>query len=549
MNLGFKKHKRLKQVALWNIILGVADVPANIAAASSLSAAISAISSGSRNLCLHYTALFAGSAFLKLILLIFRKTYIALLSNKAEQGYRQSLYQRFMQEGSSLHKTEPASYTTVFRRDAQQVSSYYSEILPAFGTSLISLAAYMLYICIVLNGFFFAVCMVALGLLSLLQPIILEKFLFKNFIAADQAESTLTQHLVTGQEGFAAMKLFHLHEWFMNKYHSKQRIYRHAGILASASGTFNNTMTDINRFLQTLGLVSILGWTILKGWTSFDVALQIFILSSNIYPYITKIFHIKQDSAAYHAALQQINKYLQPPENRKAQPPTSTGSWAGLCVSGLCYEVNGNVLMEQVVFTLTPGEKCLLQGANGSGKSTLLALIMGELQPSKGSITLNNASGSYDASLIRSSIAYCPQTAPALHCTPKELFDNVLCRQNTISEQLLYEYAEKLGLCKGDMEKPINQLSGGTQKKAVLSIALAKQSPLLLLNEPEVMLDQKATENLLDILHRQERTMLIVTHHHIYGGIADSLLTFKNQQLIKTLPAGITQQTFNLNQK
>ena len=242
MNLGFKKHKRLKQVALWNIILGVADVPANIAAASSLSAAISAISSGSRNLCLHYTALFAGSAFLKLILLIFRKTYIALLSNKAEQGYRQSLYQRFMQEGSSLHKTEPASYTTVFRRDAQQVSSYYSEILPAFGTSLISLAAYMLYICIVLNGFFFAVCMVALGLLSLLQPIILEKFLFKNFIAADQAESTLTQHLVTGQEGFAAMKLFHLHEWFMNKYHSKQRIYRHAGILASASGTFNNTI-------------------------------------------------------------------------------------------------------------------------------------------------------------------------------------------------------------------------------------------------------------------------------------------------------------------
>lgn len=536
MNLRFSEHKKMNQIALWNIILGVVDVPVNIVVASSLASAMAAVVAGSRDLCLHHMAVFIGFTFLKLMFSVFKKTYIALLSNRAEQDYRQSLYQRFMLENSSLHKTEPASYTTVFRRDAQQVFSYYSEILPSFGSSVISLIAYMLYICFALDGLLFAACMMAFGLLSLLQPIILEKFLFKNFIAADQAESTLTQHLVTGQEGFAAMKLFHLHKWFMDQYLSKQKSYRRAGILASASGTFNNTMLDINRFLQTLGLVSILGWSILNGWTNFNAALQIFLLSSNVYPYITKIFHIRQDSAAYHAALQQINKYLQPQKEIRGQVPSSTDFATGLCVSGLCYEVDGNALIEQSAFTLSPGEKCLLRGDNGSGKSTLLALLLGELEPSKGTITLNNEPISFNAACVRSCIAYCPQTAPILHCTPKKLFENALDRQDAISGQLLYEYAEKLGLDKTDMEKPIDRLSGGTQKKVVLSMALAKRSPLLLLDEPEAMLDHKAVESLLAILHGQVRTMLIVTHHHIYEGIADSLLTIENRKILKTLP-------------
>lgn len=70
-------------------------------------------------------------------------------------------------------------------------------------------------------------------------------------------------------------------------------------------------------------------------------------------------------------------------------------------------------------------------------------------------------------------------------------------------------------------------------EKVLLCMAFAKRAPLLLLDEPEAMLDQKALEGLLRIIEKQTSTMLIVTHSQIYEEFVDSVMTLQEQHLSK----------------
>ena len=526
-------NKKMQQVVILNVLLGIITIPVNIVIASSLANAVSAMAKEDWNLSIHNTKLFVVFTVAGLLITIFKKTAITRLSSMAKQAYRQSLYDRFFCGNLSTYKTEPGSFTTIFRRDLQQVCSYYTDTLPGFIVAAIGLFSYMVYMCIVLKGTLFAICMLGLGCLSLLQPIILEKFLIKNFIAADKAEAELTQHIVAGREGFVTLKLYKLHEWFMEKYRPKQKAYWKAGVKASASGTFNNAMEDMNRFLQTLGLVSVLGWAILKKWTTFEVAIEIFVLSSSVYAYITTVLHIKKNNAQYRGAMKQINKYL--PDQEEMVPAGITAEeTVALCLSDINYQIGDKVLMEKLSLTVYPGEKCLLRGENGAGKSTLLSIIQGETVPHKGIISFNGKINDCGIKGTRNCVAYCPQAAPQISCTPRELYEKVLRNSTSVSESLLREYIEEFEVSEEDLNKSMNRLSGGTQKKVILCLALAKQVPILLLDEPEAMLDSRTIEKLCNIIDQQSRTIILVTHNHLFDKFFDSVLTFENRQIYKT---------------
>lgn len=533
LKLRIGTNKQMTQVAFWNVLVGIMTIPINISIASSLAQAVSAVTSSNRESCLLYATLFSIFTVVRLLLTLFTKTYIARLRNKSAQSYKQSLYRRFMRGTSTLHQSEPTRFTTLFRRDAQQINTYYAEILPNFIVSGIGFVSYTLYICLALEGVWFAVCMVVFGLLSLLQPIILEKFLIKNFIEADQAEAVMAQHLTSGLEGYVTLKVLKLHEWFMDRYRPLQKAFWRVGVRASAAGTFNHTMEDINRFLQTLGLVFILGWAMLNQWTTFAIAMQIFLLSPNVYSYITKLFQIKSDTATCRAALSQIDTYLTSEENAEKALPLPAGALK-VRVFDLCYETVEKSLMDHIGFTILPGEKCLVRGENGSGKSTLLALLMGQIKPTNGQIMLGSEPVTLDGMRLRNWIAYCPQAVPAMHCTARELYDRVMAAQPAVSKELLRTYAKELALRDDDLEKLISDLSGGTQKKVALCLALAKQAPLLLLDEPEAMLDQRTAEGLLRILRKQDRTMLIVSHSLLFDDLADSQIIFESRQVRKS---------------
>jgi len=145
-------------------------------------------------------------------------------------------------------------------------------------------------------------------------------------------------------------------------------------------------------------------------------------------------------------------------------------------------------------------------GENGSGKSVLLEIIVGARSADKGTVYKNGR------------IGYCPQRAILFpHLTVQEHFiyfsvaygiDKEQSKRQ--SEELLHHFNYK----KYEQEKIIN-LSGGTQQKLNLSIALLHKPDLLILDEPYNGFDWDTYQRFWDYtnqLKKQGCAILIVTH-------------------------------------
>ena len=163
-------------------------------------------------------------------------------------------------------------------------------------------------------------------------------------------------------------------------------------------------------------------------------------------------------------------------------------------------------VLKDISFEIEPATLCGIVGENGAGKSTFLKIIVGELQADSGKIS------------VEGKLGYCPQEA-------------LLFSQLTIEENFLY-FAAAYGIEKTKLQnrweklmdhfnfkkyryEKIANLSGGTQQKLNLSIALLHQPKLLILDEPYNGFDWDTFLRFWDYtneLRKKGCAILIVTH-------------------------------------
>jgi molybdate transport system ATP-binding protein len=189
--------------------------------------------------------------------------------------------------------------------------------------------------------------------------------------------------------------------------------------------------------------------------------------------------------------------------------------------------VGGKILLQDVNWTITKGEKWLLQGANGSGKTTLTSLFYAD----------NPAAYGYDLKVfdkqrgsgesiwqIKSRIGlvspeiqnFWPQTAKVIDVARSGLTGTqVLTRKATPDEvDHIQVLLTALGLS-GFAHTPLGQLSTGEKKMAMIVRALATNPPVVILDEPFQGLDEEKTalvKALLASLATPERTFVQIAH-------------------------------------
>ncbi|MFI9268718.1 TlrC/CarA/OleB/SrmB family ABC-F type ribosomal protection protein [Streptomyces werraensis] len=204
----------------------------------------------------------------------------------------------------------------------------------------------------------------------------------------------------------------------------------------------------------------------------------------------------------------------------------------------------GRTVLDDVSFTLKPGEKAGLIGDNGAGKSTLLRLIAGQERPDSGEVTVATAGG----------VGYLPQSVPlppsatvqdavdlaladlraleaGLHRAGRALEDGGDPAALAAYEELLARYEARegydadhrvdialhhLGLPGLRRERPLGTLSGGERSRLALAGVLAGRPELLLLDEPTNDLDDRAVEWLEAQLRAHRGTVLAVTHDRVF---------------------------------
>ncbi|MBT3239510.1 MAG: ABC transporter ATP-binding protein [Chloroflexi bacterium] len=179
-----------------------------------------------------------------------------------------------------------------------------------------------------------------------------------------------------------------------------------------------------------------------------------------------------------------------------------------LTINSLSMGYGKKVAIEDISFSVSPGEVMALIGPNGAGKTTLIRGISGILDCIKGSITYEGVDLLKLAPIDRARIlAVVPQsralggafTVEQTVMMGRTAHMNWLGKPGEGDEEIVWASLEKTNTT-GLADRRIAELSGGEQQRVLLARALAQDTPLLLLDEPTNHLDLKHRSTILSLV-------------------------------------------------
>jgi ATP-binding cassette subfamily F protein 3 len=223
-----------------------------------------------------------------------------------------------------------------------------------------------------------------------------------------------------------------------------------------------------------------------------------------------------------------------------------------------------NVILRDVFFRVSKGDRIGLIGKNGTGKTTLLELILGRVEPTDGTVSvdqgleigyfsqfseLSGESTVLDVLLeVTAPIHAVEQALRELELalerepTGKEL-DQLLDRQASLFEEMerldgwncalrMETVLTKLGFTEEHRKRPIDQLSGGWRNRAALAKILLEAPSVLLMDEPTNFLDIAGLIWLEEWFNKLPGALVIVSHdRHFLDQVVTKVVEIENHRL------------------
>jgi ABC-type multidrug transport system ATPase subunit len=164
-----------------------------------------------------------------------------------------------------------------------------------------------------------------------------------------------------------------------------------------------------------------------------------------------------------------------------------------------------------VDFSIATAAKIGLIGPNASGKSTLIRIILGLLR-CEGELLLD---GERRRGIEQSDrIAYVPQIAPKFSASVGEVI-KAITRVREMAPDRVIACGREVGIDLGAVERQaFCNLSGGAKQKTLISLALASQASLYVLDEPTASLDTQSRRDLFHLLSERTKdaTLILCSH-------------------------------------
>lgn len=197
---------------------------------------------------------------------------------------------------------------------------------------------------------------------------------------------------------------------------------------------------------------------------------------------------------------------------------------SALASADLSVGYGSRMVLEQLSLSIERGSVTALVGPNGSGKSTILKALAHLLHPRHGAVYLEGrAISQLSTREVARRLAILPQAPSA----PEELTVGELVEQGRyphVGPLRLYSdedhdaIAQALAATRMTefRTRPLDSLSGGERQRAWIALALAQQTPVLLLDEPTTYLDIGHQFEVLELIQRLNReqgmTIVLVLH-------------------------------------
>ncbi|MBI2235737.1 MAG: type I secretion system permease/ATPase [Magnetospirillum sp.] len=228
-----------------------------------------------------------------------------------------------------------------------------------------------------------------------------------------------------------------------------------------------------------------------------------------------------------------------------------------LMVAGLAFSAEGRRILDDVSFTVEPGEALAITGPSAAGKSTLIRLILGLASPDAGTVTLDGRpTALWQREDFGRHVGYLPQAVSLLDGT---VFDNI-ARMGATDAEAVVDAARRAGVHEMIGRLPLGYdtwvggdsfaLSGGQRQRIALARALYGRPKLLLLDEPNSNLDHLGDDALgraIAAAKQDGAAVVIITHRPAILDVADKLLVLRQGRVerlnIREAPLSLVRET------
>ncbi|MGC9400362.1 MAG: metal ABC transporter ATP-binding protein [Anaerolineae bacterium] len=187
-------------------------------------------------------------------------------------------------------------------------------------------------------------------------------------------------------------------------------------------------------------------------------------------------------------------------------------------------------VLENINLTIYERDFVGLVGPNGGGKTTLIRVLLGLLEPTRGSVRIMGE----PVEKGRRYIGYVPQNVEFDRDFPisvwevarmgrlsrRQLFRRYTPEDDAVVEEMLRR-VEMLDLC----HRAIGELSGGQRQRVYIARALVAEPPILLLDEPTASVDPHISTSIYELLRQLNEHVTILMISHDMGAISSYVKT------------------------
>ncbi|HVK97074.1 MAG TPA: gliding motility-associated ABC transporter ATP-binding subunit GldA [Flavisolibacter sp.] len=172
--------------------------------------------------------------------------------------------------------------------------------------------------------------------------------------------------------------------------------------------------------------------------------------------------------------------------------------------------------VDNISFSINPGEIVGFLGPNGAGKSTTMKMITGYLEPDAGDIQVSNIDVRKEPLSVKKKVGYLPESNALYYEMYVKEYLNFIADLHSINnrQKVIDDVIEQVGLTR-EKKKTIGQLSKGYKQRVGLAAALLHDPEVLILDEPTSGLDPNQIIEIRQVIKEQGKNKLVLFSSHI----------------------------------
>jgi ATP-binding cassette subfamily F protein 3 len=172
-------------------------------------------------------------------------------------------------------------------------------------------------------------------------------------------------------------------------------------------------------------------------------------------------------------------------------------------------------LFEGLSFQLQRGKRLGILGPNGCGKTTLLRILLGDEEPTKGTVKRGHL---IQVGYLDQHLNLLDEEKPVIRAVWPE-------PDPELTEQRMRDLLGRFGLAGKIIDQPVKECSGGERSRAALARLVVEGANVLILDEPTNHLDLWACDALEEAIKEFEGTVIVVSHDRYFlNAVADLLI-------------------------